>query len=98
MSISLKALHSLADLAGLKIDNEDNEGLVKEMTAILDFVQQLKEINTDGVAPLFHPLDLQQRFRADEASHTSCLQQLEEIAPLFEDQHYLAPQTIDTRE
>ncbi|MBA2648533.1 MAG: Asp-tRNA(Asn)/Glu-tRNA(Gln) amidotransferase subunit GatC [Legionella sp.] len=93
MSISPEALEKIARLAYL--DTEHSTRLPKEINAIMDFVEQLRSVDTTGVAPLFHPLELHQRLRPDVVTQADCLQQLKDIAPHFEDNHYLVPTVLE---
>ncbi|KTC75594.1 glutamyl/tRNA (Gln) amidotransferase subunit C [Legionella birminghamensis] len=96
MTFSINDLHLIAKLAHIDVEAEEMSSLAEEVNSIIDFAEQMQEIDTDQILPLFHPMDMHQRFRDDEVSESSCLQQLEEIAPLFEDTHYLVPKVIDT--
>lgn len=89
-------LENIAQLACLEPDADNYAQLTEEVGAIMDFVEQLRQIKTTGIAPLFHPFDLHQRLREDEISKEDCRKQLAEIAPLFEDDLYLVPKVIDS--
>lgn len=95
MTITPKDLQKLAQLAYLDTDTEVTSKLNHEINQIMDFVDQLRATKTTGVAPLFHPLAQEQRLRPDEITEASCLAELEEIAPLFEENLYLVPQVIE---
>lgn len=96
MTISPKDLKKIAGLAYLNTDLENTEQLSAEISAIMDFVEQLRVIPTDHVAPMFHPFDLHQRQRPDVVTEEECLAELESIAPLFEDDLYLVPKIIES--
>ena len=85
----------IAALAALDL-NTDTTQLAHDVSGIMDYVEQLTQVDTRGVTPLMHPLDLHQRLRADEASEKSCLDQLEELAPLFDQDLYLVPKALHT--
>ena len=52
MNIDRALLDKIAHLARLEFDEKDAEKMMKDMTAIVDWVEKLKEVNTDGVEPL----------------------------------------------
>lgn len=56
----------VAHLARLDITSADRERMATQLSAILDYIDQLKQVNTDGVEPLAHPFDLRNVFRDDE--------------------------------
>ena len=95
MTISPKDLEKIANLAYLDIDVDHSPKLMQDVSAIMDFVEQLRSVDTTNVTPLFHPLALHQRLRSDSITEEDCLAELEELAPLFEDNLYLVPQVID---
>ena len=55
----------MARLARLKLVDEQIEQLTVELRAILDYVAQLEQLDTEGVEPLFHPHDLRDVLRDD---------------------------------
>lgn len=91
MPTTADELKKIAKLAHL----ETTTSLEHDVSTIMDYVEQLRQINTDGVAPLLNPLDLHQRLRTDEANEENCLAELAEIAPLFVDNLYLVPKVIN---
>lgn len=95
MTISTKDLEKIAQLAALNIDPEHASQLNQEISSIMDFVDQLRSVDTSGTAPLFHPFALHQRQREDEVTEADCIAELEAIAPVFDDNLYLVPKVID---
>jgi len=59
-------VHWIAHLARLELSDEEVRTMTRDLGAILDYVNQLSQVNTDGVEPLAHPLDMSNVFRADE--------------------------------
>ena len=96
MTISTKDIEKIARLARLDINKEPSSQLNEEVNSIMSFVEQLRSIDTHETAPLFHPLALHQRLRADTVTEEDCLAELETIAPLFEDRLYLVPKVIES--
>ena len=96
MTATKDELNKIADLAhlDLEIDADIAEQLAQDVNFIMDYVEQLRQINTRDVAPMTHPLDLHQHLRQDEASEDSCVIELAKIAPLFVDDLYLVPKVI----
>ncbi|WP_058534938.1 Asp-tRNA(Asn)/Glu-tRNA(Gln) amidotransferase subunit GatC [Legionella saoudiensis] len=95
MTITPTDLEKIAQLAYLDTDTDHTPQLIQEVNEIMDFVEQLRSVDTTEVTPLFHPFALQQRLRPDAVTEESCLADLEAIAPLFEDDLYLVPQVIE---
>ncbi|CDZ79055.1 Aspartyl/glutamyl-tRNA(Asn/Gln) amidotransferase subunit C [Legionella massiliensis] len=96
MSLTENDLDKIAQLAYLDCKSESNPHLAAEVNSIMDFVEELRQVDTSDIAPLFHPLDLHQRLRNDEISEQDCSDALARIAPSFEDGYYQVPKVIDS--
>src|SRR5438876_933592 len=64
MSISAEQVRWVATLARLELSDDELSHMTEQLSAILDYVDQLKQVPTDGVEPLAHPLDIHNVFRA----------------------------------
>ena len=89
-------LKKISDLAYIAVDETSAHQLTNDIKAILDFVEELKRVDTTRVTPLFHPLDLKQPLRPDIISETDEQGALAKIAPKFEGDLYLVPKVIET--
>jgi len=52
MKINREVLDKIAHLSRLEFDEKDAEKMMQDMTEIVDWVEKLKQVNTDGVEPL----------------------------------------------
>jgi aspartyl-tRNA(Asn)/glutamyl-tRNA(Gln) amidotransferase subunit C len=52
MKIDREQLNKIAHLSRLEFDEKDAEKMMRDMTAIVDWVEKLKEVDTEGVEPL----------------------------------------------
>ena len=95
MTISPNDLEKIANLAYLDSGLESSPKLIHEINEIMNFVDQLRSVNTDKIIPLFHPIASHQRLRSDAITEQDCLAELESLAPLFEENLYLVPQVIE---
>ena len=73
----------LAKLARLGLTEKEMEKIQKDLSSILDYFNQLKEVNTEGIEPTSHPILTKPYLRKDEISKQSPekIQKLIEIAP-----------------
>jgi aspartyl-tRNA(Asn)/glutamyl-tRNA(Gln) amidotransferase subunit C len=55
----------VAHLARLELADEELPDMTRQLSAIIDYVNQLQALNTDNVEPLAHPLDIHNVFRDD---------------------------------
>jgi aspartyl-tRNA(Asn)/glutamyl-tRNA(Gln) amidotransferase subunit C len=70
MSLSLDETRKVAKLARLALSDANLATMQQQLSAILDYVDQLKSLDTDGIEPMAHPLPVQNVFRADEPGHS----------------------------
>lgn len=66
MSLSPSQVQWVAHLARLELGEAELAALTPQLSRILDYVQQLQGLDTEGVEPLAHALDVHNVFRADE--------------------------------
>ena len=66
MSISVEQARWVATLARLDLSDADLATMALQLSAILNYVDQLKLVPTEGVEPLAHPLHVQNVFRDDD--------------------------------
>ena len=65
MSLTAEEVRWVAHLARLELSAAEMEAMTRQLSAILEYVNQLQQVNTDGVEPLAHPLPIQNVFRGD---------------------------------
>ena len=65
MSVTNEQVRHIARLARIAMSDEELERLVPELNNILGWVEQLGEVNTDGVEPLTAVIDQKLRLRED---------------------------------
>ncbi|NQT49155.1 Asp-tRNA(Asn)/Glu-tRNA(Gln) amidotransferase subunit GatC [Candidatus Kuenenbacteria bacterium] len=66
MAISKERIEHLANLARLDITEKEKEKYAEQISSILDYFEQLKELDTEGVEPMSHVFDLQNIDREDK--------------------------------
>ena len=85
----------IAHLARLELGDDESDRVLEQLSRILAFVDQLDDVDTAGVEPLAHPLDVTQPLRADEVTESDRRERFQRIAPAVEDGLYLVPRVID---
>ncbi|MGH8526967.1 MAG: Asp-tRNA(Asn)/Glu-tRNA(Gln) amidotransferase subunit GatC [Gammaproteobacteria bacterium] len=95
MSLSEEGIDRIAWLARLQIDAEAGPQLAQQLARILELVDQMNKLDTSGVPPLAHPLDISERLRQDEVTETNQRELFQSIAPLVRDGLYLVPKVIE---
>lgn len=95
MSLDRSDVERIAYLARLAIDEQDIPQYTENLTSILQLVDEMRAIDTTGIEPLAHPLDGEQRLRADEVSELNQREQLQKVAPATEEGLFLVPKVIE---
>jgi aspartyl-tRNA(Asn)/glutamyl-tRNA(Gln) amidotransferase subunit C len=95
MSLDADDVKKIAYLARLKIDEADIPGYVSNLSSILDLVEQMSSVDTEGVLPMSHPMDAVQRLREDKVTESDQRDNFQQIAPQTEDGLYLVPKVIE---
>ncbi len=85
----------LAHLARIEISDATVDDVARSITDVLKLVDQLQSADTQGIAPMAHPLDAVQRLRADQVTEADVRDAFQAIAPATEDGLYLVPKVID---
>jgi aspartyl-tRNA(Asn)/glutamyl-tRNA(Gln) amidotransferase subunit C len=97
MSLSLDDVRKVAKLARLELSADDLVRMQAQLSAILDYVAQLKELDTSNVRELAHPLDdVQNVFRPDEAIPSLSPDAALQNAPNRVDNYFGVPAVFDT--
>ena len=86
---------AIAHLARLGVGEQELAGYTQELTNILDFVEQLGSVETEGVVPLAHPLDANQRLRPDVVTESDQRERFQAHAPATDTGLYLVPKVIE---
>ena len=95
MSLGSVEVAKIAHLARLAIGAADIASYARNLSSILELVAQMNAVDTTGVEPLAHPLEMAQRLRPDEVSESDQRERFQAIAPSVEAGLYLVPQVIE---
>ena len=95
MKLSADDVQTIARLARLQVEQKEIADLERELSSILDFVEQMNQADVEGVEPMAHPLELVQRLREDQATEPNQRDHFQQNAPAAEDGLYLVPKVIE---
>jgi aspartyl-tRNA(Asn)/glutamyl-tRNA(Gln) amidotransferase subunit C len=95
MSLSQDDVRKIAHLARLAVSDADVDAYARNLTSILDFVEQMDAVDTDHVAPMAHPQDTPQRLREDAVAEADQRDRFQSIAPAVDAGLYLVPKVIE---
>jgi len=95
MALSRDDVRHVADLARLEFTDEEEARLAEEMGQILEYAEKLDELDTSGVPPMSHVLDVTNVFRDDDVESRIDQDQALAPAPDADDGHFLVPPVIE---
>jgi aspartyl-tRNA(Asn)/glutamyl-tRNA(Gln) amidotransferase subunit C len=95
MSLTAEQAQWVAHLARLELPPEELAAYTEQLNAIVGYVDQLQQVNTDGVEPLAHPLDLHDVFRPDEPQPSLPTAAVLANAPARKGDYYGVPAVLD---
>ncbi len=100
MSLELSDVKRIANLAKLDISETESNQTLDKLNGIFALVEQLKAVDTTGVAPLSHPIaallpELALRLRDDVVTETNQREAYQRVAPATQDGLYLVPKVIE---
>ncbi len=95
MPIGPDEVQKIALLSRLAIREEAVPAYARDLSAILELVERMNAVDTAGVEPMAHPLDMAQRLRPDAVTETDQRQLFQAIAPRTENGLYLVPKVIE---
>jgi len=95
MSLDKATVAKVANLARIRVEEKDLDSLANELNAILGWVEQLSEVDTENVAPMTSVADMQHRWRADEITDGGYQQDVIANAPSDEEGFFAVPKVIE---
>lgn len=95
MSLTSEEVNRIAWLARLAIDSDKVGAYARDLSGILDFIEQMNAVDTAAVEPMAHPLDQSQRLRPDAVTEADQRAQFQAQSPAVEAGLYLVPKVIE---
>ena len=95
MSVDAATVKRVAHLARIALADEDVAKMQGEINAMLGFVEQLAEVNVDGVEPMTSVMPMALKQRADVVNDGGIAAQVVRNAPLTEDDYFMVPKVVE---
>jgi aspartyl-tRNA(Asn)/glutamyl-tRNA(Gln) amidotransferase subunit C len=95
MSVDANTVKRIGRLARIRIEEDEVAGYQNEINSILGFVEQLSEINVDGVEPMTSVMPMTLRRRDDVITDGNYAGQIVKNAPLTEDNFFMVPKVVE---
>jgi len=94
MKISKEQVKNIAYLARLHLDEDRVELFSKQLSQILDYMEQLSEVDTSKVKPLYSPVEHPTPYRDDEVYSEFTREDVLKNAPEEDGEHFIVPKVV----
>lgn len=95
MSVDAETVRRIAHLARIAVAEDEVEHLKGELNAILAFVEQLSEVNVEGVEPMTSVTPMALKMRKDEVTDGGIPDEIVRNAPAGEGHFFLVPKVVE---
>ena len=95
MSIDNATVRRIATLARIEVSDSELPGWASQLSGILGWIEQLKEVNTDGVAPMSGGTDLKLTLRPDDVTDGGMVDQVLANATDAQDGFFTVPKVVE---
>ncbi len=95
MSLDKTTVRNIAFLARIKVPDEELEALAGELSGIIGWVEQLNEVDTEGVEPIASVAEMSLFRRKDEVTDGNYPERVLANAPEREDDFYTVPKVVE---
>ncbi|MEM9486827.1 MAG: Asp-tRNA(Asn)/Glu-tRNA(Gln) amidotransferase subunit GatC [Cyanobacteria bacterium P01_F01_bin.116] len=92
--IDLEQVRKVALLARLDLTKEEEQQFTEQLNGILDYVNQLNELNTENIEPTTRAIELSNITRQDELTPFESRESILENAPEREDDFFKVPKIL----
>ena len=97
MKLDEKMVDKIAELSKIEFKDDEKLTIINDMINMLEFVDQLKELNTDQVKPLIHMSEEVNVLREDEIIETVGQQDALKNAPSKDSTYFKIPKVLDKK-
>lgn len=95
MSVDISTVKRVAHLARIAVSDDDAERMTGELNAILGFVEQLNEVDVDGIEPMTSVTPMDMRMREDMVTDGDIAAAVVANAPVTEDNFFVVPKVVE---
>jgi len=92
--LSKKEVEHIAWLAHIELSKEEKDLFTGQFNDILNYFKKIDEVDTEGIQPTYHVLDLMNVYREDEASASLPMEEALKNAPKKEKNFLKAPRIV----
>ena len=95
MALTLEDVKRVAHLARLAIDEAEARAVLSQINDVFKLIGEMQAVDTRGIEPMSHALDVVQRLREDSVTETDQRERYQAVAPAVEEGLYLVPKVVE---
>ena len=95
MALTLEDVQRVAHLARIAVDENEARAVLAQLVGVFQLIEQMQAVDTRGIEPMSHALDVVQRLREDAVTESDQHELFQAIAPQVEAGLYLVPKVIE---
>ena len=95
MSIDKNTVKHISKLARISLDENNVDSLAKDLTSIMNFIENLNKLNTDKTVPLTSIINASLKSRIDEVKDGKIREQILKNSPEKNDEFFVVPKVIE---
>jgi aspartyl-tRNA(Asn)/glutamyl-tRNA(Gln) amidotransferase subunit C len=95
MALTLEDVKRVAHLARIAVDETEARAVLSQINDVFKLIAEMQAVDTRGVEPMSHALDVVQRLREDTVTESDQHALFQSVAPQVEGDLYLVPKVIE---
>lgn len=95
MSVDIETVHRVARLARIAVSEDEAQTMQGELNTILDWIEQLNEVDVEGVEPMTSVVEIDMKKRTDAVSDGGIAEKVVLNAPVSDSSFFLVPKVVE---
>ena len=98
MSLDKETVAKVARLSALEMSEAELDAVTPKINTIMEWIDQLAEVNTDGIEPLANVANIELKLRTDEVNDGGYPDKVLKNAPEETQNFFVVPKVVETEE
>ena len=95
MTINLKTIKHISKLSRISVDDKKADKLAGDLNSIFDFIEKLKELDTDNIEPLTSVAETTLKLRVDEVKSGNIREKVLKNSPDENEDFFVVPKVVE---
>jgi len=98
MSMDKDTARKVARLSSIEVSDNEIESVAPQLSGILEWIEQLREVDTDNVEPLANVVNIELALREDKVTDGDCAEKVLANAPEETQDFFVVPKVVEQEE